>query len=455
MKYNPDWGEIMAIALVYHNNPTSNCFTDLKFATFDMTHAGQGSYWFGVSDGRNVDSKEGSRIINLSCDYGGISGFLGVGRNSSKPGVRPTISYCTKLGSFALAFDGYIINGPELMERYGGRNDAELAAMFIADANDFFKGAENLAGESKGHFNLTVAGGDGCGYAVRYPGIRPLIYGRNDKGQALVSESRALSHIRMELVRDIDAGEAVMIDGSGLHTIGNIPCRKVVCSFLWPYYQMKDCITEGIAVAEVKDSIGRWHAEMDERDGIDSDVAVPVPNSGKGYEEEYADRRGCRHSEALFRYEYAGRSYDEPEQWLRDLVAGVKLSIIPHKVRGKRVAVFDDSIRRGTQMVREYGPIWLLNSAEPKEIHLRVCSPKNKMYCRCSPPEKDRYEDERLAANRFPTDEALAKHLGVNTVRFIDEDAFIDCIIQGSNLSGEELCMGCYNKDFSFLGIDV
>lgn len=441
----------MAIALVYHNSPTSNCFTDLKVATFDMTHAGQESFLFGVSNGRYLDARNGTGIIDLTSDYNGLKGFVGVGRNSSKFGVTPAISYCNKFRDFTVAFDGYIINGGELRERYGGKTDAELSTRFIADANDFVKGVKNLAEEARGHFNLAVATEKGEGYAVRWVGVRPLVYGKGERGQALVSESRSLSHIDMEIVRDIEAGESVLIDGSGLHSLEHIECEKTICSFLWPYYQMKDCVIEGIAIAEVKDRIGAWHAKMDKKDGIEADVAVPVPNSGKGYEEGYAMESGCFHSEALFRYEYAGRSYDRPEHFYRDLVAGVKLSIIPHKVKGKRVVAFDDSIRRGTQIVRPKGPISLLKSAEPAEIHVRVCSPRNTMYCRCSPPEKGEYRDGELAANRFPGDEELARHLGVNTVRFIELDPFVECIIRDSQLKRKQLCLGCYTKDFEFL----
>ncbi|MFH1364902.1 MAG: hypothetical protein ABIH52_04615, partial [Candidatus Aenigmatarchaeota archaeon] len=360
----------MAISLVYHNDPTSNCYIDLGVSVFDMTHAGQESHILSISDGKRIGSRYSPGIVDLVGLGDGPKGFAGVGRNSSKPGAEPVMSHCRKLRNFSTVFDGYILNGDVLRDRYGGDSDAELAARFIADADDFERGITNLAEASKGHFCVAAISEGGEAYGTRSPlGVRPLVYGRGERGHALVSESRALSHINMKLERDIKAGEIVGIDGSGLHTLKQLESEIRLCSFLFPYYQMSDCVTEGIPVAVVKDRIGAWHARMDKEDGLLIDTACPIPDSGKGYEEGYGDEFGCQHAEILKKYQYAGRSYDRPDQFFRDLIAGVKLTVIPHKARGKKLIVLDDSIRRGTQAIRKGGPIDLLRSSGADEIH--------------------------------------------------------------------------------------
>lgn len=446
----------MAISLVYHNDLRSNCYVDLGISVFDMTHAGQESHALSISDGKRIESVYDPGTIDIINLENGPHGFAGVGRNSSRPGVEPAVSYSTKLGKFSLAFDGYIINGDELREKRGGDTDADLAGRFIADADDFEKGIENLAGEAKGHFCITLVTEKGEAYGTRSPlGVRTLVYGHGDKGHALVSESRAHSHIGMMPDRDLYAGEIVAIDGSGLHTLKQLPSEKKVCSFLWPYYQMSDCIVEGIPVAIVKDRIGAYHGRMDKElknvGKIEIDVSCAIPESGTGYEEGYSMGYGCDHAGILKKYPYAGRSYDRPNQFFRDLIAGVKLTVIPHKAKGKKIAATEDSIRSGNQLIRKGGPIELLKTAEAQEIHPRICSPRNVIYCRCSPPEDGRYKDEELAANRFPTDEELANYLKVKSIRFIETDPFVDCIIQDSNLKRDELCLGCYTGDFGFL----
>jgi glutamine phosphoribosylpyrophosphate amidotransferase len=78
-------------------------------------------------------------------------------------------------------------------------------------------------------------------------------------------------------------------------------------------------------------------------------------------------------------------------------------------------------------------------------------SPRNIKYCRFAQPDGDRYKDEELAANRFKTDEDMAKYLGIKSVRFIGIDDFVKCIIEGSKLRRENLCLGCYTGDFGFI----
>ncbi|RLI97842.1 MAG: hypothetical protein DRO99_02265, partial [Candidatus Aenigmatarchaeota archaeon] len=175
----------MAIALVYHNNPKSDCLSDLKVALFDMSHAGQESHWYALSGGRVIDSEDGQGVVEIT-EPGGASGYVGVGRNSSKYGAKPAFSHSPKLGDFVLAFDGYLKNGDVLREKYGGKNDGETVARFIADANDFEKGVANLAGEANGHFCLTMTTEGGEAYASRCAaGVRPLVYGEGENGSAL------------------------------------------------------------------------------------------------------------------------------------------------------------------------------------------------------------------------------------------------------------------------------
>ena len=441
----------MAIALVYHNDKDNHCFFDLSSALFDMTHAGQESHWRAVSDGMHIDKMNSSGILDIM-DYNEIPGYVGVGRNSSKPGVKPVFSYANGLGEFALAFDGFLINGEDLRERYGGRVDADVAARLIADAGSFENGVENLVDAAKGHFCMAVATDRGESYVTRSPnGVRPLVYGEGPAGSAAVTESRALVNMGMQRVRDVKNGEIATIDDSGIHTIKQLGGKLHICSFLWPYYQMIDCVTEGIPVADVKYRIGDVLGSLDRAAGLGVDIVSPVPESGTGYEEGYANAYGCPSSRALIKYQYAGRSYDRPTQDYRDRIAGMKLSVVPSRVEGKRITITEDSVRRGTQIVRPMGPLARLREAKPKELHLRVCTPRNDWCCECSPPDGDSYQNELLASNRFPDDVAFANHLKVDSVSFITVYDFVQSVIKGSHLRREDLCLGCYTGEFDFL----
>ncbi|MEM2954969.1 MAG: hypothetical protein QW625_03425, partial [Candidatus Nanoarchaeia archaeon] len=100
---------------------------------------------------------------------------------------------------------------------------------FIADADDFSKGIKNFIEETKGResFCAIALTEKGEMYIVRSPlGVQPLIYGKSEDGQAIVSESRALYNTGMEIVRDIGAGEILFMDASGLYEIEKLPSNE-------------------------------------------------------------------------------------------------------------------------------------------------------------------------------------------------------------------------------------
>ena len=440
----------MAIAQVYHKDPSSDCFSDLRTAVFDMSHWGQESYWFAVYDSNTINPRTGSGIPKIT-SLRGMKGSCGVGLNSDKMRAKPAYSSSPKLRDFYVAFEGHLLNGEELRERHGGRTDGELAARFIRDSNDFQKGIENLAESAKGHYSVLLATERGEAYGALSPlGVRPLIYGKGEKGSAVVSESRALSHIGMERERDIRPGEIFLTDDLGLHTLRQLEERRKICSFLWAYYSMPNSEIEGREIDIARKNIGRVLAGMDR--GIPADIIAPVPDSGKAYALYYALFSHIPYLEALDKYQYAGRSYIRPGTAMIKLIAYVKMTVVKERARGNRIVLLDDSIRRGSQLMDKGGPIDLLRSAGAKEIHLRIASPKNIKYCRCSPPgSSGRYEDEELAANMFDTDEKIAEYLGVNSVKFIGFDDFEKSITSASRIRKEDMCWGCYTGDFKFL----
>ena len=101
-------------------------------------------------------------------------------------------------------------------------------------------------------------------------------------------------------------------------------------------------------------------------------------------------------------------------------------------------------------MNSERGPSKLIRGANANEVHLRVCSPENIMYCRMAAPHKEGYNDRELAANKYPDYQEKLNFLHVDSVNFIGTDDFAKCITEGSNLKPCELCMGCYSGDFSW-----
>jgi amidophosphoribosyltransferase len=440
----------MAISLFY-NADRKNCFPELAISLFNMTHRGQESYSLSVADGHTMQHCYGDGTIDIMNLPRNHAGFMGVGANRSRSGAKPVLCYTPKYGNFSVAFHGYFLNGDKMSEELGGESDAVVAARFIARRNDFLEGIKELAEHAVGRYCIAVATEKGEAYVARCPlGTRSLVYGTCGRMHAVASESCGLGN-DMGIIRTIKPGEIAAVDGYGLHTLEKLPAEPKICSFLWAYFDWIDAVTESIETAGVREKIGKMLAVKDEERGLEADISAPVPDSGKGYAQGYADAFHCGHSEPLVKYPYAGRSYGRPEQSLRDLIAGVKLRAVPARARGKKIVLCDDSIRRGTQLIKKEGPVALLRKAGAKEIHLRIGSPRNTHYCRLSRPDGRGYDDNLLAANMFKSDEALAGFLRVDSVMFPECGEFMRAITEDSGLKPENLCGGCYTGDFGFL----
>ena len=114
---------------------------------------------------------------------------------------------------------------------------------------------------------------------IRDPfGIRPLVIGKLNKSFILASETCALDIIGAKLVREVENGEIVVINDNGLQSIK--PFSKVKerpCIFEYIYFARPDSIIKSTSVYEYRKKLG---AQLAKETHIDSDLIVPVPDSG-------------------------------------------------------------------------------------------------------------------------------------------------------------------------------
>src|SRR5699024_6769648 len=125
----------------------------------------------------------------------------------------------------------------------------------------------------------------------------------------------------------------------------------------------------GVSVYAARKRLGRTLAE--ERPA-DVDLVVPVPDSGVAAALGFAEVLDKPFELGLIRSHYVGRTFIEPQQSIRGFGVRLKLHPVRELLEGKRVAVVDDSIVRGTtsrKIVR------MLRDAGAAEIHLRISSP--------------------------------------------------------------------------------
>jgi len=292
----------------------------------------------------------------------------------------------------------------------------------------------------EGAYSLVVMSNDRL-IGVRDPyGVRPLVMGRLGDTYILASETCALDIVGATYVRDIEAGEIVIIEPSGVRSLK--PFRKTqkrFCIFEYVYFSRPDSFSEGQNVYETRQRIG---AMLSREAPIDADVVVPVPDSGIPGAIGYAKESGIPFELGIIRNHYVGRTFIEPSEHVRHL--GVKLKHNGNRavLEGKRVILVDDSIVRGTTskkivtMVREAGAL---------EVHMRIASPPTTHSCfyGVDTPTRD-----QLLAARYDVAE-MARLIGVDSLAFISLDGMYQAVAGiHRNHNAPQFCDACFSGDY-------
>src|SRR6478735_4579122 len=173
----------------------------------------------------------------------------------------------------------------------------------------------------EGAYSLVVLTEEGL-IACRDPlGIRPLVMGKLAEATIFASESVAFDVIGARYVRDVEPGELIVVNDSGIRSFQ--PFQKASprpCIFEHVYFSRPDSIAEGISVYEVRKNIGAWLAR---EAPVDADYVVPVPDSGVPAAIGYSQESGIPFQLGIIRSHYVGRTFIQPSQEVRHL--GVKL----------------------------------------------------------------------------------------------------------------------------------
>ena len=218
--------------------------------------------------------------------------------------------------------------------------------------------------------------------AFRDPhGIRPLVLGarphESGNDYMVASESVALDILQFERLRDLQPGEAVFIENSGvLHSreyadkAGHTPCI-----FEYVYFARPDSIIDDISVYKARLRMGEELAGKIVRDfpEHDIDVVIPIPDTSRTAALQVAYHLGVKYREGFMKNRYIGRTFIMPGQAERAKSVRRKLNAIDLEFRGKNVLLVDDSIVRGTtsrqiiKLAREAGArrVYFASAAPP------------------------------------------------------------------------------------------
>ena len=359
-------------------------------------------------------------------------------------------------GGFAVAHNGNLTNALGLRRNLVNRGclfqsttDSEVFIHLIAISlySTVVDRLIDALRQVQGAYSL-VALHNGALIGARDPlGVRPLVLGRfgGTDGQApswvLSSETCALDIVGAEFVRDIDAGEIIVIDDQGVHSIK--PFTKQpdrFCIFEYIYFARPDSVVEGTPVYATRKSIG---AELARESGVEADVVVPVPDSGVPAAMGYSKESGIPFELGIIRNHYVGRTFIEPTDQIRNLGVKLKHSANKPMLEGKRVILVDDSIVRGT------------TSRKIVEMVRRPARPR----CICASPPRPRpiaattASTRRNAASCWPpstTSAEMARIIGVDSLAFISLDGLYRALGKpGRDPAKPAYCDACFTGDYA------
>ena len=283
---------------------------------------------------------------------------------------------------------------------------------------------------------------------IRDPfGIRPLVIGKLNKSYVLASETCALDIIGAKFVREVENGEIVIITENGLESIKPFPKMKErSCIFEYIYFARPDSIIKNISVYEYRKRLG---ASLAKESHVNSDLIVPVPDSGVPAAIGYAAEVKKNVELGIIRNHYVGRTFIEPTQHIRSLGVKLKHSINKTLIKNKSLVLIDDSLVRGTTSVKI---IKMLYEFGAKEVHLRIASPPIKYpdYYGVDTPT-----EEELLASKLDL-EGMRKIINATTLQFLSiEGLYKSMGIEKRNSSYPQFTDHCFTGEYPVEPVDA
>jgi amidophosphoribosyltransferase len=425
------------------------------YSLFALQHRGQESSGIAVSTERHVMVYKDMGLVQQVFNEDLLTmmrGDAAIGHNrystmgrSTKVNAQPLIFQDTDepARSFAITHNGNLVNTWELVKDLAGMgvsqettSDTEAFGLLIRRyfSDMYFDAALREALKRvRGAYSLVILTSNGL-YAIRDPdGIRPLALGSFEDGYVVASESAAFPLVGGKFVRDIEPGEILRIDRSGLHSERFAESHIHTCMFEFFYFCRPDSLLRGKETYSMRVEMGR---QLVREGNIDADIVIPVPDSGMPAGIGYADESGLPYHEALVKNRYVGRTFIEPLQAQRKLGVWMKLNPLREVIEGKRVVLVDDSVVRGNtslQMVK------MLRKVGAREVHMRLSSPPIKFPCHYG-IDFGTYE-ELIAAGR--SIEEINEVVGADTLQYLS----LEGVVKATGFPFDEFCLACFNNE--------
>jgi len=347
-------------------------------------------------------------------------------------------------GGFAVAHNGNLSNAMKLRRTLNRRgsifqstSDTEVIIHLVATSHctTTLDRLTDALQQVEGAYSLVVLTDDGL-IACRDPlGIRPLVMGKLGEATIFASETVALDVIGASFLRDVEPGEVVLVNDSGIRSFR--PFEKVPprpCIFEHVYFSRPDSVAEGVSVYEVRKNIG---AELAREAPVEADYVVPVPDSGVPAAIGFSQASGIPFELGIIRSHYVGRTFIQPSQEVRHLGVKLKHNANSALVAGKSIVLVDDSIVRGTTSVKL---VQMMRDAGAREVHMRIASPPTRHSCFYG---VDTPERAKLLAAQMSVEE-MRNYINADSLAFVSIEGLYRALGQERDEARPQRCDACF-----------
>ena len=434
-----------AVVGVYGNKEASKV---AYYALFAMQHRGQESSGISAANKQTITLIKNRGLVTDIFDdesFKVLEGYCAIGHNRYSTAGKDSVLDAQpvfaryKLGEIAVAHNGNLTNKMPVREELIDNGaifqtfmDTENIVHLIAKSKKkkLKDRIKDMLKRIEGAYCLVIQSRSKMFVIRDRFGIRPLSLGQlPDGGYIVASETCAFDLVGAKFIRDVKPGEMLTFEkkeGEFRYKSEQIfePDYRP-CAFEYIYFARPDSVIDGKNVYETRVKCG---LQLAKEQPADVDLVLPVPDSGVAAAMGYAQGIGKPFNMGIVRNHYVGRTFIEPTQQLRDLKVKLKLSPIKCLIKGKKIAVIDDSLVRGTtskQIVK------ILKEAGAKEVHMRIAAPEIKYPCRYG---IDTPTKEELISNMH-TPQEIAKKIGAESVEFLSIDGLVDALGRDRNYS--------------------
>ena len=347
-------------------------------------------------------------------------------------------------GSLALAHNGNLVNADAIRKELGSKgaifqstNDSEVIVHLMAQskAETFVDQAAEALRQVSGAYSLVLMTKTEL-VAARDPhGFRPLCLGKLDGAYIVASETCVMDLIEAEFIREVEPGELILINDQGIQSF--FPFKKVEtkhCVFEHIYFARPDSFIFGEHVYTARKNMGR---AMAQESPADVDLIDPVPDSGVVSAMGFAEESGIPFEMGLIRNHYVGRTFIEPQSQIRHFGVKLKLNPVKEIIAGKRIAIIDDSIVRGTTARKI---VKMLRDVGAKEIHLRISAPPilHSCFYGIDTPTK-----EELIAHTHDLEETR-QYLAADSLAYLSLEKMMEVLENGK----KKFCSACFDGNY-------